>query len=201
MRTDMKILEQAINLARMVVNSSINLDSFPGLEEMGIYHDKYSIFVIDDSKFYMEVVNGGVVVRRGYRHIAFVSSEGDVKIECDMREVLRDIAQDIAANKGEAPASPTRAFSKLFVQEKRDWQAPGKPRIGWKRGELFEVAQAAITGGDWRSEWGDVGYYVAQTWDWLWWLYEAVTPTNLIEAAVEKFERRTDQSVVNQINI
>jgi hypothetical protein len=37
---------------------------------------------------------------------------------------------------------------------------------------------------------GDVGYYVAQTWGWLWALYALVTPADIIEGAVAKFERR-----------
>lgn len=103
---------------------------------------------------------------------------------------MQKAARQIATNKGESPASPTKALRKLVFQECRDWSHPGAPRVGWKRGEVFEVVEAAIVGSDWRSEWGDVGYYAAQTWEWLWWLYRLVTPDSVIEQAVEKFEQR-----------
>lgn len=107
-----------------------------------------------------------------------------------MRKSLQSAGGQIATTRNEQPASPVKALRKLFIQEYRDWTAPGSPRTGWKRGELVEVAQSILTGGDWRSEWGDVGYYVAQTWRCLWWLYAAVTPGYIIQSAVEKFERR-----------
>lgn len=106
------------------------------------------------------------------------------------RQELRLAARKIAANKNEQPAGPFKALRKLVIQERRDWKRPGAPRIGWKRGEIFEVLEAIFTGGDWRSEWGDVGYYVAQTWSWLWWLYAAITQDSIIQGAVEKFTRR-----------
>lgn len=64
--------------------------------------------------------------------------------------------------------------------------------MGWKRGELFEVA-GAILRLDFSGvaeEWGDCGYYVAQLWWWLWALYCLVTPRFIVLRAVEKFERR-----------
>ena len=103
---------------------------------------------------------------------------------------LRTAARQIAANNAVQPVSPLVALRKLLIQERRDRTRKNNPRIGWKRGELFEVLEAALTGGDWRAEWGDVGYYVAQTWPWLWRLYAAVTPEGIIERAVTKFERR-----------
>jgi len=56
------------------------------------------------------------------------------------------------------------------------------------------LAEAVLTGGDRRGEWGDVGYYVAQTWTWLWWLYATITPESIINDAVQKFERRASPS-------
>ena len=103
---------------------------------------------------------------------------------------LRAAARQIAANNNVQPVSPLIALRKMLVQERRDRTRPNNPRIGWKRGEIFEVLEAAFTGGDWRSEWGDVGYYIAQTWAWLWWLYAAITPAAIIQRAVVKFQGR-----------
>ena len=99
-------------------------------------------------------------------------------------------ARQIAQNKNELPAKPVTALRKLFYQEKRDWSQPSGPQIGWKRGELFEVADAILTHGNIASEWGDVGYYIAQTWQWLWELYDFVTPQAIIDNAVAKFQNR-----------
>jgi len=103
---------------------------------------------------------------------------------------FRNFAARIAANRGEALASSLLAFRKIFIQEKRDWSKSNAPRIGWKRGELFEFIQAILANGDWRSEWGDVGYYVAQAWGWLWWVYATITPESIIKSACLKFEKR-----------
>ncbi len=107
-----------------------------------------------------------------------------------MRRELRMAAVTIAANRHEDPATPAKAFRKLFLQERRDWHKPGAPRIGWKRGELAEVVLALFGRGNVREEWGDVGYYVAQTWEPLWLLYAAVTPKTIIIDAAAKFTRR-----------
>ncbi len=107
-----------------------------------------------------------------------------------MRNRLRTAAVKIAVNRNESPATKAKAFRKLFIQERRDWSKSGAPRIGWKRGEVFEVAQVFLMGGDWVSEWGDCGYYIAQSFDWLWWLYAIITPQHIIECACDKFERR-----------
>jgi len=96
----------------------------------------------------------------------------------------------ISCNRREHTAKPWTALRKLLVQERRDWSRLHAPRTGWKRGELFEVLEAVICGDDWRTEWGDVGYYVAQAWDWLWRLYAAITPQYIIICAAQKFERR-----------
>jgi hypothetical protein len=111
----------------------------------------------------------------------------------DSRTRLRAAARRIAANRGESPASPGMAFRKLFVQERRDWKAAGAPRIGWKRGEVIEVIQA-IGSPDFSAEWGDVGYYAAQSWEWVWFLYAIVTPAKIIERACAKFEARAKGS-------
>ena len=86
--------------------------------------------------------------------------------------------------------SKTTALRKLFISEKRDWKRPGAPRVGWKRGELCEVTLAIFGHGDITEEWGDVAYYTAQSYDWLWTLYATVTPKAIIKSAVKKFERR-----------
>ena len=86
------------------------------------------------------------------------------------------------------PTGPWTALRKLIIQERRDWGRPGAPRIGWKRGELAEFI-LALSG----EEWGDIGYYVAQTWTWLWWLYAVTTPETIIARAVEKFTVRAER--------
>ena len=108
------------------------------------------------------------------------------------RERLRAAAAQIAANRGEQPAGPFVALRKLVMEERRDWKQPGAPRIGWKRGELFEVLEALLQLdlAAALQEWGDCGYYIAQSFGVLWALYTLVTPTTIIAAAVEKFERR-----------
>lgn len=105
------------------------------------------------------------------------------------RKQLVAAAVKIAQRRGEKPATPSVALRKLFVQERRDWSRPGAPRVGWKRGELFEFL-AARTPEERVEEWGDVGYYVAQTWGWLWALYALVTPEEIVARAVKKFTRR-----------
>ena len=115
-------------------------------------------------------------------------------ISCLRRFSLQVCARRIAENRGHAPATPWMALRKLFLQERRDWSQPGAPRIGWKRGELAEVVAALMGHGDIAEEWGDVGYYVAQTWDWLWRLYYAVTPDRIVAEAIRKFTDRANES-------
>ena len=105
------------------------------------------------------------------------------------RQRLQQAAVTIASNRGERACSKWVAFSKLFIQPRRNWSEPGAPRVGWKRGELFEVLMAR----DYLErceELGDVGYYVAQTCDWLWRLYVAIVDEEVIANACAKFERR-----------
>jgi hypothetical protein len=102
-------------------------------------------------------------------------------------------ARRIASNHDKAPASPLYALSKLVIAPRwigRGVRAPGLRR--WKRGELIEVVGALLRRDKAaaREEWGDVGYYVAQSWGWLWRAYVAVTPNDVIEAACRKFEAR-----------
>jgi len=73
------------------------------------------------------------------------------------RQALRQAAARIAANRGQAPASSWTALRKLFIQERRDWSQPNAPRVGWKRGELFEMVRALLGDGNVAEEWGDVG--------------------------------------------
>ena len=110
------------------------------------------------------------------------------------RQRLQQAAVAIAARYAKPVSSPWQAARKLFIARRYRYIRHGDAAIqdGWKRGELCEVAEAVLTGSDWREEWGDVGYYIAQTWRWLWWLYEAITPYAIIESAVEKFERRAN---------
>ena len=105
------------------------------------------------------------------------------------RSRLIQAATRIAAKHGKRPSRPRTALRKLFIQEARDRNAPGAPRIGWKRGEIIEWLQAR-TPQERREEWGDIGYYLAQTWEWLWRLYARVTPPAVIEQAIIKFEKR-----------
>ena len=106
-----------------------------------------------------------------------------------MRNRLRAAAARIAANRNEQPAPALIALRKLFVQERRDWKRPGAPRIGWKRGELIECLRSRSVA-ELREEWGDVGYYAAQSFSVVWWLYCLVTPHSIIMSAVEKMEKR-----------
>jgi hypothetical protein len=105
------------------------------------------------------------------------------------RHTFRRAARQIAANRNESPATAAQAFRKLFIQERCAWNITGAPRIGWKRGELFEVLLARSPA-ERAAEWGDVGYYVAQTWTLLWWLYAAATPHTIIKDATDKFTAR-----------
>lgn len=108
------------------------------------------------------------------------------------RQRFQRAAVAIAARYEKPVSSSWQALRKLFIARRYDRSdGPAQP-VGWKRGELFEVAEAVLAGSNWREEWGDVGYYIAQTWRWLWWLYEAITPYAIIESAVEKFERRAN---------
>jgi NTP pyrophosphatase (non-canonical NTP hydrolase) len=106
------------------------------------------------------------------------------------RERLQRAAVAIAARYDKPVSSPWQAARKLFVAPRYERRDGIAEPVGWKRGELFELAEAVLTGGNWREELGDVGYYVAQTWGWLWALYVLVTPADIISSAVVKFERR-----------
>jgi hypothetical protein len=105
------------------------------------------------------------------------------------RFALRGCAARIAANRNESPAPAGSALAKLFIQPKRDWQRPGAPRTGWKRGELFEVL-AAVLSGDWQAaaeELGDCSYYLAQS---PLWFVLVLFPRRVLDAAVWKMTAR-----------
>ena len=107
------------------------------------------------------------------------------------RQRLQRAAAGIARNYGKPITKPPRALSKLLVAPR--WIAPGVRARGlarWKRGELIEWVTARP--GQRAEEWGDVGYYVAQTWGWLWRLYAAITPAEIADSAAAKFERRAN---------
>lgn len=101
-------------------------------------------------------------------------------------------AQQIAKNNNVAPSTPWVSLRKIFIQERRDRSRPGNPIVGWKRGELAEILQAS-TPDERAQEWGDVGYYVAQTWGWLWFLYALITSESIIHSAALKFETRAEK--------
>jgi hypothetical protein len=107
----------------------------------------------------------------------------------DLRARLQAAARQIAANQSHAPTSKWVALRKLIVQERRDRSRPGSPAVGWKRGEFAEVLMAKNSA-ETKEEWGDVGYYVAQSFGVAWALYALVTPRSVISAAAGKFERR-----------
>lgn len=113
------------------------------------------------------------------------------------RSRLVAASRQIAANQNAEPSSPLVALRKIFVQERRDRSRSGAPVIGWKRGELAEVIQAR-TPAERAEEWGDVGYYVSQSWGWLWALYAAITPQSIIDSAVAKFEKRAEKGKSKQ---
>jgi hypothetical protein len=109
------------------------------------------------------------------------------------RQRLQLAASQIAANYDKPVSSPIKAFSKLFIAP--HWTAPGVRAVGlrrWKRGEMIEVLTAGSPT-ERRDELGDCGYYIAQTWAWLWRLYETVTPSHIVRSAVAKFERRAKE--------
>ena len=108
------------------------------------------------------------------------------------RQRLQAAASDISASRGDKPYSRFVAARKLLLSERRNRSLPGRPVVGWKRGELFELLVPLVRR-DWpalAAEWGDCGYYLSQSYGWLWWLYEAITPNWIIEDACRKFERR-----------
>ncbi len=106
------------------------------------------------------------------------------------RERLRRAARRIANRYGQEPYGPLTALRKLVITERRG--ADGHP-AGWKRGELFEVLEALLRGdrAALTEEWGDLGYYLAQSFTPLWRLYAAVTPEPVLRAAVYKFMQRS----------
>jgi hypothetical protein len=105
------------------------------------------------------------------------------------RALLVRAATMIAAKHGKHPSSPGTALRKLFFQEVRNRSIAEAPRTGWKRGEIFEWLMARNSQ-ERAEEWGDIGYYLAQTWEWLWRLYACVTSPSVIEQAIIKFEKR-----------
>jgi hypothetical protein len=110
------------------------------------------------------------------------------------RTRLKLAAVQIAANFDKPVSPPWAALRKLAIAPR--WIGPGVRAPGlrrWKAGELIEF----LRGPNRAEELGDIGYYIAQTWDWLWWVYETVTPDHVIEAAVQKFERRARAGIPN----
>jgi len=112
-------------------------------------------------------------------------------IRNEYRLRLRNAAVAIAARTGQ-PYGPWTALRKLFIQERRDKSLPHRPRVGWKRGEIFEVLGAALRRDRdaLGEEWGDLAYYLAQSPSLFWFFYALVTPRSVLERAVRKFERR-----------
>ncbi len=107
------------------------------------------------------------------------------------RERFIAAARAIAARRGDTPVGPWTALRKLVIQERRDRTRPGHLRVGWKRGEIFEVIEALVRDrAHLGEEWGDLGYYIAQSFTLVWTVYALVTPSRVLDAAVRKFERR-----------
>lgn len=104
---------------------------------------------------------------------------------------LVNAANQIAKNKSEKAVNRPTALRKIFIQEKRDWKNGGV-FLGWKRGEIFEVLQSKSLD-ELKSEWGDVGYYLSQSYDFLWEIYFFITPIEIIISACEKFEKRAEK--------
>ncbi len=124
--------------------------------------------------------------------IVFLLAYGRAQDTRDLRTRLQAAARQIAANQSHAPTSKWVALRKLLLQERRDRSLPDSPIVGWKRGELAEVWMAK-TPAEFREEWGDVGYYVAQSFGVAWALYALATPRSVISAAAGKFERRAEK--------
>jgi NTP pyrophosphatase (non-canonical NTP hydrolase) len=97
-----------------------------------------------------------------------------------------------SASRISKPYSKLTALRKLFIQEKRDWSKPDTPIMGFKRGELFEVANAILFNKNVAEEIGDCGYYLAQSYDFIWELYIKFVPVNIIQRACVKFEKRAN---------
>ena len=106
----------------------------------------------------------------------------------DARERLEEAAATIAGFYGKAPARPLQALGRLIVAP--HWVRPGVRR--WQGGELIAWL-GALGSAEAGEAWGDVGYYVAQTWGWLWCLYQAITDEAVIAQAVERYEERARQ--------
>jgi len=114
------------------------------------------------------------------------------------RESLAKSAFRIAHNHNHAPTSKWVALRKLFIQEKRDHSLPDSPIVGWKRGELAEFLMAKNSA-EISEEWGDVGYYLAQSFSLFWAFYALVTPPTVLRAAVEKFDTRAWAGAMKKI--
>ncbi len=111
----------------------------------------------------------------------------------DLRSRLRAAARQIAENhQAHAHTSKWAALRKLFLQERRDRSLPNSPIVGWKRGELAEVFMAKNSA-EVKEEWGDVGYYLAQSFSFFWAFYALITPRLIIQAAADKFEQRAEK--------
>lgn len=110
----------------------------------------------------------------------------------DLRSRLRTAARQIAENQAHAPTSKWGALRKLLLQERRDRSLPDSPVVGWKRGELAEVLMAKNSA-EMKEEWGDVGYYLAQSFSFFWAFYALMTPRLIIQAAADKFEQRAEK--------
>jgi len=113
---------------------------------------------------------------------------GEAQHTDDAREWLQEAAATIAGFYGKAPARPLQALARLIVAP--HWVRPGVRR--WRGGELIAWLRTlrSVEAG---KAWGDVGYYVAQTWGWLWCLYQAVTDRALIAETVARHEERARQ--------
>lgn len=104
------------------------------------------------------------------------------------RERLQRAAWMIGERNG-THYGPIVALRKLFIQERRK---NGK-KVGWKRGEIFEFLMNPSS-----EEWGDIGYYLAQSYTILWLIYYFITPERTLEDAITKFNKRANVGNVGE---
>ena len=97
------------------------------------------------------------------------------------REILIQCMRKISFNYKRKPYGKFAAMLRLFVQPNR--------KGGYKRGELFELLFAKNYA-EYSEELGDIGYYLANSYDILWDIYRKNVSDRILEKAVRKFAKR-----------